>query len=311
MANKTVSVEWSFIAVCIIGFLCNGLLLWLLFYVHMNKAFTAYYIRINLVVFHMLVDVLLISKSILVLNGDLTKLEQFCTLYTNIEPAFTLNTALNNFLLAVNHYCLHNSHKKRIFSAFISRGKTLVYILSTWITIVIYMYFVRQPRYDHALEVNARYGFRCGSPLPMKYLIPTIVVGNVIMVINLLINYCIYRSIASWLKKNNFPLPDQTQARATLRSLRSSLILTVWILAILFLVSVVDTLIIFFAWKSLYILEVILRFIFLFTVQLNALVAQVLTDQRSRGKLKKLMLCFKRRPARVGVFTEAEHEEQL
>lgn len=105
--NEAAYNDWHFTSKVILcagmfGLFSNGLLIWLLRCTHINNILTANHIRINLAVFQMFYDILLISRSIIVivLKRELIRLGQFCIVFARIGIVFALGSVLNYLMLA-------------------------------------------------------------------------------------------------------------------------------------------------------------------------------------------------------------------
>jgi hypothetical protein len=297
----------STLCVGVMGLLSNSLLLWLLTCAHIKNIFTANNIRTNLAVFHIFFDILYITKSVLVLRRELRCLDRTCRVYIALGALFGIGTVLNYLFLAINHYCLHKSCRKKIFGVLNSRRNTFIAITATWLLVALGAAAFQQ--HSRRIDRSRYLQFRCRDALPKKFETSIMASLYIAVVATVIINYRVYKSVASWLREHTEAVYRKKSVITKLRSVRSSLIITVWFAINLGIVLLVKVLALYYKWKMLYRLKTISSMLLIITVQLNALIAQVVTDRRSRKKLWSLFpwprgCCKGRRRRRVRPTTE-------
>jgi hypothetical protein len=204
----------------------------------------------------------------------------------------------------VNHYCLRNSSRKKIFRVLLSRRSTFIAITATWFIIDLSLV----ERRLQVTQKSVHFELRCLGLLQSKLTIPFNVLLYIALVATIIINYRIYKSVAGWLKEHTDVVYKHRHVISNLRSVRILLIMTVWLSINLWLRLLMRLIIIYYKCKLLYYAKVVTNGILVLTVQLNALIAQVVTGRRSRKRFWSLFpwhrVSDKRRRRLVGVAAE-------
>ena len=316
MDNVTVHTEPSFIQwniilhlfVCMIAFLGSSLLTLLLVGVCSQKGFTAIDVKTNLSLFHMMCDLLMLGKDILILAMGKRGYELFCKISTRIGYVLVLGTVLNYILLALNHYCLHKSRRRKFYVVFLSRKNTWIAMSTTWIISTLWAVMIKFFTHKNTVANDLHY-YACRGLLPD---IVAILFNSFVCMALLLINlvyYRIYKNVITCLKERTKGLDSETQTiRIRMRSIRFSFITSLWISAIFGLTIVgafVHSITITTDEQNLH---TVLYIFFILPVQLIALIAHVMASRRSRRTILNCIQMVKnerkRRQTRVGIIVE-------
>lgn len=256
----------------------------------------------------MMCDLLLLVKDILILAMGKRGYEQFCKTSTRIGYVLVLGTILNYILLALNHYCLHKSRRRKFYVIFLSRKNTWIAMLTTWIISMLWALTIKYFTQKNVIASDRPY-YSCRGLLPkIGSILFSSFVCIALLVINLLY-YRIYKNVITCLKERTMGSESERQAiRLTMRSIRFSFIMSLWISAMFGLTTVgafVTSVIIRANKLSLH---TILFIFFILPVQLIALIAHVMVSRRSRRKILSFMQMInidrKRRRIRVGIIVE-------
>ena len=275
------------------AFISSSLLMWLLVGVRSQKGFTASGIKMNMALFHMLYDLLLLSKDIVILTLRNKGYEQFCKISTRPGYVFVLCTVLNNMLLALNHYCLHKSRRRKIYLVFLSRKNTRIAIATTWIISALWAIVIKFLT-RKVVTVSDGHYYICRGLLPKT---ASILFSGFVCTLQLLINlvyYRIYKNAVACLKERSLGSRNEEQGiRLRIRSIRCSFITSLWVSVIFGLAVVAASMIPMIintnsrgpriaTNASLFILYIL-------PVQLISLIAHVLMNRRSRRQIWNFM----------------------